>query len=229
MINNDGIDFDGCKHVRVSNSNFKTCDDCLILRAMRTRVDEHIVCEDIIVTDCNLNSVNQTVRLGCSSDDTIGDALFKNIVATGANGIFADYPIRYLRPYDEGFMDISNIVFDNYRGTFYGSALQIVSQPGVKVRRVEGFVFRNFDVKSVMPLNFIGNEGCEIGSVLLENFKAEVESPDGPVVVKGCKGLTFKDVTLNGEKCSDGPIASEPGSNSPLVRGKTISWEATIQ
>lgn len=35
MINNDGIDIDACRHVRISDANIKTCDDCIILRAMR--------------------------------------------------------------------------------------------------------------------------------------------------------------------------------------------------
>ncbi len=225
MINNDGIDFDGCSHVRVSGSRFKTGDDCLILRAMREEAGQSVICEDIIISDCELNSRCQTVRLGAPSDDIIRDALFKNIKAEGGNGIFADYPTRYLNSDDEGYMDISNIVFDNYSGTFDGSAVQIVSQPGVKIRRADGFVFRNFDVKSAHTLNFIGNAGHEIGSVLLENFKAEVLAPGDPCVVKGCDGLEFKSVTLNGRVCPDGPVASEPGDDSPLVRGATVSWE----
>lgn len=225
MINNDGIDFDGCKHVRVSGSRFKTCDDCLILRAMREDAGQHVVCEDIVVTDCDLNSRCQTVRLGCPSDDTIKDALFKNIVAVGNNGIFADYPVRYLNSDDEGYMDISNIVFENYSGSFDGSAVQIVSQPGVKIRRADAFVFRNFDVKSARTLNFVGNAGHEIGSVILENFKAEVLAPGEPCVVKGCKGLQFKGVTINGQSYPDGLVASAPGSDEPLVRVASVSWE----
>lgn len=229
MINNDGIDFDGCSHVRVSNSRFKTCDDCLILRAMRERPEQHVVCEDIIVTDCDLNSRCQTIRLGCPSDDTIRDAVFKNIKGQGLNGINADYPTRFLRPDDEGYMDISNIVVENYSGTFSGSAIQIVAQPGVKVRRVDGIVFRNIDVKSAKTISFISNEGYEIDNVLLENFKAEVTSADEPLVIRGCKGLSYKNVSINGEKLADGLAASEPGSNAPLVRNPVDSWEADLQ
>jgi len=179
----------------------------------------------VIVTDCTLDSRCQTVRLGCPSDDTIRDALFKNIVAQGNNGIFADYPTRYLNSDDEGYMDISNIVFENYSGSFNGSAVQIVSQPGVKIRRADAFVFRNFDVKSANTLNFVGNAGHEIGSVLLENFKAEVLAPGEPCVIKGCKALTFKGVTLNGKVYPDGIAESQPGPDEPLVRGASVSWE----
>lgn len=230
MINNDGIDFDGCSHVRVTGSRFKTCDDCIILRAMREYPEQHIVCEDVVVSDCVLDSKCQTIRLGCPSDDTIRNARFSNIEATGGNGIFADYPVRYLRPDDEGYMDISDIVFDGYRGTFSGSAVQIVSEPGVKPRRVDGIVFRNLDVKSAYPIKFIGNAGHEIGSVLLENFNGEIVPFDGQTcMVSGCNGLVFKNVTINGQQVQDGPVAGEPGSDAALVRGKVISWEAVKQ
>lgn len=97
--------------------------------------------------------------------------------------------------------------------------------PGVKIRRADGFVFRNFDVKSARPIRFIGNAGHEIGSVLLENFKAEVLEPGEPCVVKGCNGLEFKGVNLNGTAYPDGLVKSEPGDDSELVRGPSVSWE----
>lgn len=226
MINNDGIDFDSCRHVRVSDSTFKTCDDCLILRAMRQNLEEHVVCEDVVVTNCKLNSRCQTIRLGCPSDDTIRNALFKDIEAEGRNGIFADYPERYLRPDDNGFMDISDITVENYRGTFTNSALQVVSQPGVKVRNVDRLVFRNLNVKCAAQLRFIGNRGCEIKSVRLENVVAEVTSDGAPCIVAGCDGLEFENVTINGVRQPDGLVASVPGSDEPLKRAKPVSWES---
>ena len=206
MINNDGIDFDGCSHVRVSDSRFKTCDDCIVLRAMREYPEQNVVCEDIVVENCKLDSRCQTVRLGCPSDDTIRDALFKDIEAVGNNGIYADFPKRYLDSGDEGYMDLSNIVFDNYKGSFTGSAVQIVSEQGIKTRRVDGIVFRNFDVKSAGSLRFIGNPGYEIGSVLLENFNAEVNDSAEPLIVRGCDSLVFKNVRINGRLLSDGQM-----------------------
>lgn len=84
---------------------------------------------------------------------------------------------------------------------------------------------RNFDVKSARTLNFIGNAGHEIGSVLLENFNAEVLAPGDPCIVKGCNGLEFKNVTINGRTYPDGPVAGEAGDDSPLSRSTGVSWE----
>ena len=45
MINNDGIDIDSCKRVTVSDSFFRTGDDCLILRAIRKDKTTSAICE----------------------------------------------------------------------------------------------------------------------------------------------------------------------------------------
>lgn len=230
MINNDGIDFDGCRRVRVRRSEFRTGDDCLIVRAMREHgADERVVCEDVEFADCVLDSACQTIRLGCPSDDTIRNVRIRNVRARGNNGIFADFPARYLRPDDEGFMDMTGIVVEGYSGTFRGSAVQIVSEDGVKIRRADGFVFRDIDVDSARPLRFVGTAGCEIGSVKLENAKIKVRAGGGPVIVKGCLGLSFSNVEVNGARLPDGPVASEPGSAAPLARAVTDSWETQRQ
>ena len=200
IMNSDGIDFDSCRHVRVGNSTFKTGDDCLILRAMRGSPEGSALCEDVVVSNCVLDSTCQTIRMGCPSDDTIRNALFKNIKAKGHNGIFFDYPTRYLRPTDEGYMNISDIVFDGYSGSFTGSALQIVVQDGVKIRGVRNIEFRNFDVTTTRPLRFIHN----------------VDSP--------FENVRFSNVTVNGARQPDGPVTAECRPSRPLVR-EHKSWE----
>ncbi|MCQ2393431.1 MAG: glycosyl hydrolase family 28 protein [Kiritimatiellae bacterium] len=228
MINNDGIDFDSCKHVRVGNSNFKTGDDCLILRAMRELPEEKVVCEDVVVSNCVLNSTCQTIRMGCSSDDVIRNARFLNIKGTGNNGIFFDYPARYLRPYDEGYMDISDIVFDGYEGTLYGSALQIVAEPGVKIRGVRDVTFRNVKVKSRRSLRFIGNADSILTNITLENVTAEI-SEGKTYLAAATEPLRFKNCTFNGEKLPDGDKVTPRGTRQPLVRRAGGSWETLRQ
>jgi len=126
-------------------------------------------------------------------------------------------------------MDIHDLIVDGYTGEFRDSALQIVSEPGVRVRNVDGFVFRNVKVRSRNPLRFIGNAGSEIKSVVLENVTADVEKEGPPCLVAGCKGLVYRNVTLNGRRQSDGRVESEPGSDAPLKRKKSVSWESAGQ
>ncbi len=201
IINSDGIDFDGCRHVRVKNCVFNTGDDSIILRAMREKETDVVICEDIEVTDCVLNSACQTVRVGCPSDDTIRNATFRNIRGSGFNGIFFDYPVRYVRSYDEGYMNVSNILFENYTGDFTAAAVQIVVEDGVKIRGVRDIEFKNFDVRSARPLRFVCNE-------------------DSPF-----ENLRFTNVTVNGELQPDGVITPECHPSTPLNRTISWSWE----
>ena len=205
MINSDGIDFDGCRRVRVSRSRFKTGDDCLIARAMREPGrDERVICEDMTVTDCVLDSACQCVRMGCPSDDTIRNVTFRNVKCKGNNGIYFNYPARYLRPDDEGYMDIRNCTFENFTGEFRGSAIQIDAEAGVKLRAVRDITFRNFDVKSRKPLRFVGNVHTRFENVVFDN------------------------VTVNGERQKDGEVAGTYTEAGPLKRAH-VSWETKCQ
>jgi hypothetical protein len=228
MINNDGIDFDGCRRIRVGNSFFQTGDDCIILRAMRATPQERIVCEDVIVSNCVLNSTCQAVRMGAPSDDIIRNVLFKNIRASGCNGIFFDYPTRYVRPYDEGYMDISNVVFDGFEGNFYGSAVQIVAEPGIKVRNVDNVTFKNFNVKSAQPLRFVGNADSPLKNIKLENFVANVKKGQ-PLITVATEPLMFLNCTLNGQKIADKELVTPRGKRMPFKRSMRKSWEQADQ
>lgn len=227
-INNDGIDFDSCRRVRVGNSFFKTGDDCIILRAMRERQGDHVVCEDVVVSNCVLNTSCQAIRMGAPSDDTIRNALFKDIRMSGNNGIFFDYPTRYTRPYDEGYMDISNIVFDGFEGSSRGSSVQIVAEPGIKLRGVRDVTFRNFNVTCAKPLRFVGNHDSVLTNIRLENFKAEVKAKT-PFEAVATEPLTFRNCTFNGAKMPDGDLITPRGKRKPFIRSQSKSWETQNQ
>ena len=45
--------------------------------------------------------------------------------------------------------------------------------PGIKIRGVRDVTFRNFNVKCVKPLRFVGNHDSILSNIRLENFTAE--------------------------------------------------------
>ena len=205
IINSDGIDFDGCRRVRVSDSDFSTGDDCLIMRAMReSGKNEKIVCEDMIVENCRLDSACQCVRIGCPSDDTIRNATFRDCTFHGHNGVYFNNPANYLRPDDEGYLDASNLVFENITGHLAGSAIQIDVGPGIKLRGIRDITFRNFDVTSDHPLRFVGNVHTKFERVRFDN------------------------VVVNGVRQPDGEVPGDFSEAGPLVRRNT-SWEVKRQ
>ena len=176
MINSDGIDFDGCRHVRVGDSYFKTGDDCVVLRAIRDerRRDVPVVTEDVVVSNCYFNTPCQGVRIGCPSDDTIRDAVFRNIEFHGTNAIGSQQPRRYLTTGDNGYLKTENILFEDWTIESGGHPLQMFVGDGIVLRDFGHMTFRNFTVKSKRPFMVRGNAGTHISDMRFENIKGTV-------------------------------------------------------
>ncbi|AWW29556.1 glycoside hydrolase family 28 protein [Echinicola strongylocentroti] len=82
--NGDGLDFDGCQNVRVSNSSFDTSDDSICLQASLPDVP----CRDITVTNCVFTSKWAGMRIGLLSRGdfesvTVSNCTFRNIQDAG--------------------------------------------------------------------------------------------------------------------------------------------------
>ena len=195
FINADGIDFDGCRHVRMSDSDFLTGDDSIIMRAIRGRDSaEKVVMEDVVIENCRLESACQCVRIGCPSDDTIRNIHFRGVTMKGNNGINFDYPAVYLSQTDEGRVDVHDVTFEDVTGSLDNCAVRIACAPGVKIRGVRDVLFRNFNVKSKNPLVFRGNVFSPVERIRRENF------------------------VLNGERLADGEFEADCTSAKPLRR-----------
>ena len=176
MINSDGIDFDGCRHVRVGDSYFKTGDDCVVLRAIRDerRRDVPVVTEDVVVSNCYFNTPCQGVRIGCPSDDTIRNAVFRNIEFDGNNAIGSQQPRRYLTVGDNGYLKTENILFENWTVRSFGHPLQLFVDNGIVLRDFGHMTFRNFNVKSKRPFMVRGNAASPVVDMHFENIKGAV-------------------------------------------------------
>ncbi len=82
--NGDGLDFDGCSNVRVSNSSFNTSDDSICLQASRP----DIPCKNVVVTNCNFISKWAGMRIGLLSRGdfesvTVSNCTFNDIQDSG--------------------------------------------------------------------------------------------------------------------------------------------------
>ena len=176
MINSDGIDFDDCRHVRVGDSYFKTGDDCVVLRAIRDerRRDVPVVTEDVVVSNCYFNTPCQGVRIGCPSDDTIRNAVFRNIEFHGTNAIGSQQPHRYLTMGDNGYLRTDNILFENWTIESGGHPLQLFVDNGIVLRDFGHMTFRNFTVKSKRPFMVRGNAASPVRDMHFENIKGSV-------------------------------------------------------
>ena len=196
MINNDGIDIDGCRRVTVSDSFFRTGDDCIILRAIRKHPDVPVVCEEVMVTNCVLDSRCQGIRIGCPSDDTIRNSSFSHITFRGeGNGIHCDCPVRYLRKGCGGYLKASDICFNDFNITTGRHPIRIGCDAGVKVRELSRFSFTNIRFKAKFPIRIEGTSDSVIEDIHFDNVSGTVEA-DVPLVAKYVRNLKLDRFTV---------------------------------
>ena len=63
VAHNDGINIDGCQHVRISNCDIVSGDDALCFKTTSSKMG----CDDIIVTDMKLKSNQAGIKMGTES------------------------------------------------------------------------------------------------------------------------------------------------------------------
>ncbi len=100
--NGDGLDFDGCSTVRVSNSTFDTSDDAICLQTSLVEKP----CQDVVITTCSFTSKWAGIRIGLLSR---GD--FENVVVT--NCTFRDHDDSGLKIQMCEGAAMRNMIFSN--------------------------------------------------------------------------------------------------------------------
>ncbi|MFN7999240.1 MAG: glycoside hydrolase family 28 protein [Bryobacteraceae bacterium] len=104
--NNDGIDIDACRGVRISDCDIWSGDDAIVLKATLDRP-----CRDVVVTNCVLSTLCNALKLGTESNGGFENITFSNcaIYDTRLAGIAIEMV-------DGGVLDrvnVSNIVMTN--------------------------------------------------------------------------------------------------------------------
>lgn len=100
--NGDGLDFDGCTRVRVSNSSFNTSDDSICLQASR----KDKPCHDVTIDNCIFSSKWAGMRIGLLS---VGD--FEMVTVN--NCVFRDMRDSGLKIQMNEGGSMKNMVFSN--------------------------------------------------------------------------------------------------------------------
>ncbi len=100
--NGDGLDFDGCTNVRVTNSAFDTSDDCICLQT--SRADKP--CQDVVISNCNFVSKWAGIRIGLLSGSTISSVAVSNCT-------FRDIQDSGLKIQQNEGGEMKNMVFSN--------------------------------------------------------------------------------------------------------------------
>ncbi|WP_343329307.1 glycoside hydrolase family 28 protein [Polaribacter staleyi] len=166
--NGDGLDFDGCTRVRVSNSNFDNSDDCICLQTSRSDKP----CKDIVITNNIFRSKWAGIRIGLLSKGdiesvTVSNCTFRDIEDAGLK-------IQQNEGGEMKNMTFSNLVMENVpRPIFMTFCQQRMSVDTPKgqiepIKRMHGFYFNNIIVD-----NSKGDKNSAIFITGLPNHKIE--------------------------------------------------------
>lgn len=190
IINSDGFHIDSCRHVRIRNCDIRTGDDCIVMRAIREPGGEFLVCEDMVVEDCMLNSACQCVRLSCPSDGLIRNGVFRRLKMSGHNGVLSGHPAHYLLKGERGSAKMENILVEDCDIDVDASAILFKVDPEVSLPGFGNVTFRDIRLKSKYALLLQGTDKAILRNIRFENVSGTVEAKT-PLQVSCVEGLAF--------------------------------------
>ena len=199
MINNDGFHIDGCRRVHIVGCDVKSGDDSVVMRSIVSPNGDSAVCEDLLVEDCTLSSNCQCVRLGCPSDGTIRNGIFRRLKMSGVNGVVSEHPVRYLQDGDSGNLTMANILFEDCEIEARENPLLFHVEPGIALKSFGNTTFRNVKIKGKRPIRLEGNGFTWVENVKFENVSGEITEGEA-LQLKATKNIAFDKFTVSSAK-----------------------------
>ena len=185
--NNDGIHINSSRDVNISNCNIVCGDDCIVVRANNRSLKENKVCECVTVSNCNLKSYANAIRIAWLNDGTIRNCTFSNIVITDSNtGVCAHLPSLspdYDEVPDQGReatlienLSFNNIVMDG----IYVSPVRIVIDDAENVLcdKIRNIYFNNIHAKGLAFPWILGRERNCVENIAFSDCSFEKVSTD---------------------------------------------------
>jgi len=132
--NNDGIDIDGCRNVRIANCDIDSGDDAICFKSTSDRD-----CENVVVANCVLSSGQTAIKTGTESTGGFKDILVSNCTIRDSGRGIA------LSVFDGGILERVSLEMITMRGVRVGIAIELfdrgqtfkpgMSRPGVGAMR----------------------------------------------------------------------------------------------
>jgi polygalacturonase len=176
--NGDGLDFDGCTGVRVSNSTFDTSDDCICLQ---TSLPDR-PCRDVTVTNCIFCSQWAGIRIGLLSRGDILSVAVNNCTFRDIND--SGLKIQMNEGGELKNMTFSNLVMENVPRpvfmTFCRQRACVDAPPEPAPMKYMGdFIFQNIVVDNSRGdkhscFVFTGMPDKKINNIVLSNISMTI-------------------------------------------------------
>jgi polygalacturonase len=173
--NNDGIDIDCCRRVRISDCDISSGDDGIVLKSTAD-----VVCRDVVVSNCVVSSDCSALKLGTESNGGFENIAFSNctVYDTRLAGIA-------LEMVDGGTLDrvtVSNIVMNRVGAPIF-LRLGNRARPFREGGPIPGMcTFRNVQITNIQATGasvtgcaIAGLPGHPIQDVTIENIRIEFD------------------------------------------------------
>jgi hypothetical protein len=174
--NADGIDLDRCRRVRISNCEISCGDDAISLKTCE-EFPEYGTTEDIVISNCTLQSTSSAVVIGVDAVADIRNVIVSNcVIRSSHRGLAVNLG-------QEG--NFENILFsdcvvetrhfsDDWWG--HGEPIYVSAFPWHdKVGRIRNVRFRNILARSENGVYISAQSPELIDNVVLENVRVELD------------------------------------------------------
>ena len=211
LYNNDGVDPESSKNVLIENSNFNTGDDCIAIKSGRNNDGRRVntPSENIVIRNNNFANGHGGVTVGSEISGSV-----RNVLATGNyfDSEELDYPIRFKTNAERGGV-IENIYITNstvkkakkaviHCDFFYEEGTTGNHIPTLRNIYLSGIkTIEGASIDATNTLYLKGFEYSPIENIVLKDI--ELNGTKGGAVLQNVKGLTYKNVTIDGEKLED--------------------------
>jgi polygalacturonase len=200
--NADGIDITSCTNVIVSNCDIRTGDDSFAITGFDHHFEvpgfEHLhhISENIVITNCNLQSSSSAIRIGYLDQNTVRNVQISNINITNSTrgiGIF-------LR--DQGSLEnisFSNIYIETHlrTGDWWGNAepihiSAIRGKANVKLGQIRHVSFSNIVCKGENGILLYGTAESVLQDISFDHIRFEFtdsklnDVAGGNIDLRGC-------------------------------------------
>lgn len=188
--NNDGIDIDGCRNVRISDGDFRSGDDAICLKS------QYKTCENIVVSNCLISSHCSAIKFGTASNGGFKNIAISNcsIYENGLSGIS-------LEIVDGGAMEnvaISNITMNDVGCPIFiklGNAARArqQGQPAPAIGTLSHVSISNITAtitdhgakgRNPLPAHITGLPGHPVNDVMLSNINITYTLAGRPELAK---------------------------------------------
>jgi polygalacturonase len=177
VANNDGIDVDHCRNVRIANSLIDCADDCIVLKNT-PNFESYGDCQQITVTGCTLHSRSAALKVDEIYTGTARDIVFDACTISHSNRGLA------IQLRDAG--NIENVIFSNivvetefqpHKWWGAGEPIQVTNFPRTletKLGHVKNIRFTNIIARGQNGLIIQGWPGNPIDDITLDNVKLDL-------------------------------------------------------